>query len=37
MGFGMIAIEWVGEESLETGLVTSGAIVDRGRKGGFTR
>ena len=29
-------VEWMGEDSLEKGLVALGAIVDRGRKGGFT-
>ena len=34
---GMLSVERKGEEALERGTVTSGAIVDRGKKGGFTR
>ena len=37
MGCGMASVEWVGGDSLEKESVTSGAIVNGGRKGGFTR
>ena len=37
MGFGMILVERMGEDSSERGSMTLGAIVDGGRKGGFPR